>query len=40
MKQGRFVQRKLFDDIGEGLGRFGPVFSKVDQDGFDLCRVN
>ena len=40
MKQGCFAQRKLFDDIGEGLGRFGPVFSKVDQDGFDLCRVN
>ena len=40
MKQGRFAQRKLFDDICEGLGRFGPVFTKLDQDGFDLCRVN
>ena len=40
MKQGGLAQRKLFDDVGKSLGGFGPVFTKMNQDSFDLCRVN
>ena len=40
MKQGSLAQRKLFYDIGKGLGNFRPMFAKMNQDSFDLCRVN
>ena len=40
MKQGRFAQRKLFDDIDKWSRCFGPVFAKLNQDPLDLCRVN
>ena len=40
MKQGNLAQRKLFDNIGKRLGGFRPMFPKMNQDSFDLCRVN
>src|SRR5882762_3095457 len=40
VKQGSLAQRKLFDDVGKRLGGFRPVFPKMNQDSFDLCRVN
>ena len=39
MKQRSFAQRKLFHDIGKGLGRFRPMLTKLNQDGFDLSGV-
>jgi hypothetical protein len=39
MKQRGFAQRELFDDIGKGLGDFRPMFTKVNQDRFDLCGI-
>ena len=40
MNQGSFAQRKLFDDIDKRLGGFRPMFAKMNQGSFDLCRVN
>src|SRR4030095_14388153 len=40
VKQGSFAQRKLFNDIGKRLGGFRPMFPKMNQDSFDLRRVN
>src|SRR4029453_11805415 len=40
MKQGCLAQRKLFDHIGKGPRGFRPMFGKMNQDGFDVCRVN
>jgi hypothetical protein len=40
MKQGSLAQRKLFNDIGKRLGGFRPMFPKMNQGSFDLCRVN
>jgi hypothetical protein len=40
MKQGRFAQRKLFDDIDKWPRGFGPVFPKLNQHRLDLRRVN
>jgi hypothetical protein len=40
MKQGSLAQRKLFDDVGKGLRGLRPMFCKLNQDSFDLCRVN
>src|SRR5216117_549650 len=40
MNQGSLAQRKLFDDIDKRLGGFRPMFAKMNQGSFDLCRVN
>jgi hypothetical protein len=40
MKEGSFAERKLFDNVGKGLGGLGPMIAKMNQDGFDLYRVN
>ena len=40
MKQRRFAQRKLFDNIDKWPRGFEPVFAKLNQGRLDLCRVN
>src|SRR5205823_14977456 len=40
MNQRSLAQRKLFDDIDKRLGGFRPMFTKMNQGSFDLCRVN
>ena len=39
MQQGRFAQRKLFDDTDKGLRVWRPSLAELDQSGFDLRRV-
>ena len=40
MKQSRFAERKLFDDIDKGPRGLRPVFAKLKQGRLDLCRIN
>ena len=39
MNQGGFAQRKLFDDIDEARGSCRPLFTKLNESGFDLRRI-